>query len=92
MVELLKQGQYQPLSVERQVAIIYAGTNGYLDDLPTTSIRSFEEGFYAYLDKEFADLMHDLRAKFELTDANEAKLKKAIEQYKLAFQARLKKA
>ncbi len=92
MVELLKQGQYQPLSVERQVAIIYAGTNGYLDDLPTTSIRSFEEGFYAYLDKEFGDLMHDLRAKFELTDANEAKLKKAIEQYKLAFQARLKKA
>ncbi|MEK7347981.1 MAG: F0F1 ATP synthase subunit alpha [Candidatus Eisenbacteria bacterium] len=92
MVELLKQGQYQPLSVERQVAIIYAGTNGYLDDLPTTSIRSFEEGFYAYLDKEFADLMHDLRAKFELSDANEAKLKKAIEQYKAAFQTRLKKA
>ena len=91
MVELLKQGQYQPLSVERQVAMIYAGTNGYLDDLPTTSIRSFEEGFYGYLDKEFADLMHDLRAKYELTDANEAKLKKAIEQYKSAFQARLKK-
>ncbi|HEY6572958.1 MAG TPA: F0F1 ATP synthase subunit alpha [Candidatus Eisenbacteria bacterium] len=92
MVELLKQGQYQPLSVERQVAIIYAGTNGYLDDLPTSSIRSFEEGFYGYLDKEFADLMHDLRAKYELTDANEAKLKKAIEQYKAAFQAKLKKA
>src|SRR5512138_3520796 len=82
MVELLKQGQYQPLSVERQVAIIYAGTNGYLDDLPTASIRPFEEGFYAYLDKEFADMMHDLRAKYELTDANEAKLKTAIAQYK----------
>jgi F-type H+-transporting ATPase subunit alpha len=92
MVELLKQGQYQPLSVERQVAIIYAGTNGYLDDLPTVSIRAFEEGFYAYLDKEFADLMHDLRAQYELTDANETKLKKAIEQYKAAFQAKAKKA
>jgi len=92
MVELLKQGQYQPLSVERQVAIIYAGTNGYLDDLPTTSIREFEEGFYAYLDKEFGDMMHDLRAKYELTDAVEGKLKKAIEQYKASFKTRTKKA
>jgi len=92
MVELLKQGQYQPLSVERQVAIIYAGTNGYLDDLPTTSIRAFEDGFYAYLEKEFADMMHDLKAKFELTDAIETKLKKAIDQYKASFQARMKKA
>ncbi len=92
MVELLKQGQYQPLSVERQVTMVYAGTNGYLDDLPTTSIRTFEEGFYTYLDSDFADLMHDLRTKYELTDVNEAKLKKAIEQYKASFQARLKKA
>ncbi|HKO21424.1 MAG TPA: F0F1 ATP synthase subunit alpha [Candidatus Eisenbacteria bacterium] len=92
MVELLKQGQYQPLSVERQVAIIYAGTNGYLDDLPTTSIRPFEQGFYEYLDKEFADLMHELRAKYELTDASEAKLKKAIEAYKAVFQKSIKKS
>ncbi|HEX5031934.1 MAG TPA: F0F1 ATP synthase subunit alpha [Candidatus Eisenbacteria bacterium] len=85
MVELLKQGQYQPLSVERQVAIIFAGTNGYLDDLPVTSIRPFEQGFYAYLDKEYADLMHELRAKYELTDTGEQKLRKAIEAYKAEF-------
>jgi len=85
MVELLKQGQYQPLSVERQVAIIFAGTNGYLDDLPVTSVRPFEQGFYAYLDKEYADLMHEIRAKYELTDAGEQKLKKAIEAYKAEF-------
>jgi len=85
MVELLKQGQYQPLSVERQVAIIFAGTNGYLDDLPVTSVRPFEQGFYAYLDKEYADLMHEIRAKYELTDSGEAKLKKAIEAYKAEF-------
>ena len=91
MVELLKQGQYQPLSVERQVAIVYAGTNGYLDDLPVTAVRPFEQGFYEYLDKEFADLMHDLRAKYELTDANEAKLKKALEAYKAVFVKSLKK-
>jgi len=85
MVELLKQGQYQPVSVERQVAIIYAGTNGYLDDLPTTSVRAFETGFFAFLDEEFGDMMHDIRAKYEMTDAIEAKLKKAVEQFKAAF-------
>ncbi len=85
MVELLKQGQYQPMSVERQVAIIYAGTNGYLDDLPTTSVRAFETGFFAFLDEEFGDMMHDIRAKYEMTDAIEAKLKKAVEQFKAAF-------
>jgi F-type H+-transporting ATPase subunit alpha len=87
MVELLKQGQYAPLSVERQVAIIYAGTQGYLDDLPTASVREFEEGLYAYLDKSYADVMHDIQAKYELTDAVESKLKKAITAYKEAFVA-----
>jgi F-type H+/Na+-transporting ATPase subunit alpha len=85
MVELLKQAQYEPLPVERQVAIIYAGTQGYLDDIPTPSVRSFEEGFYAFLDKEYADLMHDLRLKYEMTDALEARLKKAVAAFKESF-------
>jgi F-type H+-transporting ATPase subunit alpha len=85
MVELLKQGQYQPLEVERQVAIVYAGTNGYLDELPAASIRDFEIGLYAYLDKEYADVLHDLRAKYELTDAVETRLKKAIEAFRTEF-------
>ena len=85
MVEILKQGQYRPLPVERQVAIIYAGTNGYLDDLPVEAMRRFEDGFYEFLDKDFGDMMHDLRSKYELTDAIEAKLKQAVEQYKAQF-------
>src|SRR5467141_2603711 len=72
MVELLKQGQYEAVPVERQVAIIYAGTQGYLDDIPTEQIRDFETGLYEFLDKSYADLMHDLRGKYELTDAIEA--------------------
>jgi F-type H+-transporting ATPase subunit alpha len=91
MVELLKQGQYQPLPVERQVAIVYAGTNGYLDDLPVTSVQAFETGLYGYLEKEYADVIHDLKAKYELTDAIEARLKKAIEAFKAEFK-RAKKA
>jgi len=85
MVEILKQGQYKPLSVEYQVAIVYAGTQGFLDDLPLDSMKAFEEGLYAYLDKDFADLLHDMRAKYELTDAVEAKLKQAIQSFKERF-------
>jgi F-type H+-transporting ATPase subunit alpha len=85
MVEILKQGQYRPLPVERQVAIIYAGTNGYLDDLPATDVRRFEDGLYAFLDKDYADLMHELRARFDLTETIEAGLRKAIVAYKERF-------
>ena len=82
MVELLKQGQYRPLPVDRQVAIIYAGTQGYLDDLPVADVRPFEEGLYAHLDKSYADLVAELKAKAELTDSVEAKLKRAIIEFK----------
>ncbi len=85
MVEILKQGQYRPLPVERQVAIIYAGTNGYLDDLAAADVRAFEDGLYAFLDKEYADLVHELRAKFDLTEAIEGTLKKAIADWKERF-------
>jgi F-type H+-transporting ATPase subunit alpha len=85
MVELLKQGQYRPLAVDRQVAIIYAGTQGYLDDLPVADIRPFEEGLYTYLDKSYADLVAELKAKAELTDSIEAKLKRAIVEFKEQF-------
>src|SRR5207237_8401856 len=88
MVGLLKQRQYAPIAVERQVAIIYAGTNGYLDDLPVDLVRDFETGLYEFLDKSYADLMHDLKAKYELTDPIEAKLKKAIEEFKAQFTAK----
>ena len=85
MVELLKQGQYQPLTVERQVVIVYAGTNGYLDDLPVAAVREFETGLYASIEKDYADVMHDLRSKYELTDSVEERLKKAIEAFKAEF-------
>jgi len=88
MVELLKQGQYAPVPVERQVAIIYAGTQGYLDDIPTEQISDFETGLYEFLDKSYADLMHDLKSKYELTDSIEAKLKKAIADWKQQFTAK----
>ncbi|MGH7681607.1 MAG: F0F1 ATP synthase subunit alpha [Candidatus Eiseniibacteriota bacterium] len=88
MVELLKQGQYRPLPVERQVAIIYAGTQGYLDDLPVADVRPFEDGLYAHLDKSYADVVAELKNKMELTDNVESKLKKAIVEYKEIYRAK----
>ena len=85
MVEILKQGQYRPLPVEQQVAIIYAGTNGFLDDLPVDAVRGFETGLYEFLDQQYADLMHELRAKQDLTDKVEGTLKQAITAFKERF-------
>ena len=85
MVELLKQGQYRPIPVERQVAIIYAGTQGLLDDLAVADVRPFEDGLYAHLDKNFADVVLELKTKLEMGDAVEAKLRKAIIEFKDRF-------
>jgi F-type H+/Na+-transporting ATPase subunit alpha len=85
MVEILKQPQYRPLPVEYQVAIVYAGTQGFLDDLSVADLRSFEEGFYRYLDEKYADLLHELRSKYDLTEALEGKLKGAVTSYKETF-------
>src|SRR6202158_4557944 len=68
MVEILKQGQYQPLPVEKQVAIIFAGTQGLLDDLPVEHVPAFEEFFYGWLERKQAQILGEIRDKKEMTD------------------------
>ena len=68
LVEILKQGQYQPLPVEKQVLIIFAGTNAYLDDLPVEQIRSFEENLYRFVENAHPDLLPKIREKKVLDD------------------------
>src|SRR2546425_6899446 len=63
MVELLKQGHYQPMPVENQVISIFAGTNGYLDDVPVNRIRQFEEDLLAYVTREHQKIQRDIVAK-----------------------------
>ena len=87
MVELLKQGQYQPLPVERQVAIIFAGTQGLLDDLPVDSVREFETFFYGWLERKQAQLLTEIRDKRELSDALRDTLTKAVNEAKTEFMA-----
>ena len=85
MVELLKQGQYQPLSVERQIAIIFAGTQGHLDDMPIDQIRPFEEFLFGFLERKNAQVLSDVANKKELTDDLRAALGSAIDAAKAEF-------
>ncbi|HEX5129566.1 MAG TPA: F0F1 ATP synthase subunit alpha [Usitatibacter sp.] len=87
MVELLKQGQYQPLAVERQIAIIFAGTQGLLDDMPVDQIRPFEEFLFGFLDRKHGPVLSDIANKKELTDELRAALAAAIEAAKAEFMA-----
>jgi len=85
MVEILKQGQREPLPVAKQVMIIYAGTNGYLDDLPVSAIRKFEAEFYKYMDKLHPDIEIQIETKSELTAELMSRLNDAIAAFKRSF-------
>src|SRR5919107_1158298 len=81
-VEVLKQGQYQPMAVENQVSILYAVTNGHLDDVPVNQIREWERGFHDYLHAQFPQVGQGIRKERALSKELEADLKRAITQYK----------
>jgi len=85
MVELLKQGQYQPQVIERQIAIIFAGTQGHLDDMPIDQIRPFEEFLFIFLDRSYAQVLGDIANKKELTDDLRSALGAAIDAAKAEF-------
>src|SRR3989475_10538785 len=85
MVELLKQGQYAPLTVEKQVAIIFAGGQGLLDDLPVDQVRAFEEFLYPLLERKHPQLLPEIANKKERTDELRDALTKAIGEAKAEF-------
>ncbi|MBK9262983.1 MAG: F0F1 ATP synthase subunit alpha [Polyangiaceae bacterium] len=85
MVELLKQGQYVPLSVEKQILIIYAGANGYVDDLPIDSLAQFEQELYAFVESKHKTLLTDIAEKKALDNDLKERMNKAIEAFKKTF-------
>ncbi|MBI2071288.1 MAG: F0F1 ATP synthase subunit alpha [Elusimicrobia bacterium] len=87
MVEILKQDQYQPLTTEKQIAVIFAGVNGYLDDVPVKAIKRFEKEMLAYLQAKQASLLDDMRKKKGLDDALKTKLGEALKEFKQTFKA-----
>jgi F-type H+-transporting ATPase subunit alpha len=87
MVEILKQGQFQPLPVEKQIVIIFAGVNGYLDDLPVEHCRKFEAELYEFVDNAHRGLWEEIRTKKVLDDDLRAKVAAVIEEFKARFVA-----
>jgi F-type H+/Na+-transporting ATPase subunit alpha len=92
LTEALKQPQYQPLPVEKQVIIIFAGTSGYLDDLAQEDCRAFEQQLYEFLDTSATALVNKLREKRELNDEIRAELRKTLDEFKAKFVADRKAA
>ncbi len=88
MVEILKQEQYIPMLVEKQVMIIYAGTKGYLDDLLLEVIKKFETEFYFFMDKNYPDVVHNIATTLDLNSATEKKLDEAVLKFKAEFKTK----
>jgi F-type H+-transporting ATPase subunit alpha len=87
LTELLKQPQFSPLPTEKQIIIIYAGNNGFLDDLQVDQIRAFEDGLYKYLDSAQSALLSDIITKKTLDDDLKARIESALKEYKQNFLA-----
>jgi F-type H+-transporting ATPase subunit alpha len=87
LVEVLKQPQYQPVPVEKQVAVIYAVTNGYLDDVQVPHIRQWERDFLDYLGASHPAVLNDIRTRKALDDDLTGRLKAAITTFKALFVA-----
>jgi F-type H+-transporting ATPase subunit alpha len=90
LTELLKQPQFHPLPAEKQVAILFAGVNGLLDDVDVADIRAFEDGFYPYLEGSAPAILTDIATKKALDDDLTKRLTDAINDYKRQFLADLK--
>jgi F-type H+-transporting ATPase subunit alpha len=86
MVEILKQNQYVPMSVEKQVAIIFAASKGYLDDLDTRQVADFESNLFDYLDANSKDILDEIVKEGKISNDLEKKLNSSIEKFKSGFQ------
>jgi F-type H+/Na+-transporting ATPase subunit alpha len=87
LVEILKQGQYAPVAVEKQIVIIYAGTRGYIDKLEISQIANYERGLYDFIEKKYPAIYESIRSKKLLDEQTEGMLKKALEEFGTALPA-----
>jgi F-type H+-transporting ATPase subunit alpha len=92
LVELLKQGQYQPLPMEKQVLIIFAGTNGYVDDLPVNQCRPFEAELYRFVENGHPGILSEIREKKAIDDKLKEQIQAMLKEFKARFVAEHGKA
>jgi F-type H+-transporting ATPase subunit alpha len=87
MVEVLKQGPYAPVPIEKQVTIIFAGANGYLDDIAVSKVTAFEAGLLSFVDSKYPKIFENIKGSQKIDDETEASLRKAIVDFKESFSA-----
>ena len=87
MVELLKQGQFSPMAVEAQVVSIWAGSNGHLDDIPVEAVLRFEKEWLAFMDKNYSEVVHNIRTQKTISDEDQKRMSEAVAQFKSQFKA-----
>ena len=87
LVEILKQDQYKPLAVEKQIAIVFAGTGGYLDDLPIEQCLPFEQALYDFMDTSYPAVGKQIVAKREIDEPLRAEITKMLDEFKAKFVA-----
>jgi F-type H+-transporting ATPase subunit alpha len=85
LVEVLKQGQYQPLPFEKQVLIVFAGTNGFLDDIPVEHVRRFEQDLYNFVENAHPTVLQTIREKKVIDDALKTQIKNVLTEFKQRF-------
>jgi F-type H+-transporting ATPase subunit alpha len=86
MVEILKQGQYVPMLMEKQVLIIWAGANGFLDKIPVNNLARFEIELFEFMEKNYPDVEHTIAKEKVISDKTAEKLKKALEEFNSKFE------
>ena len=87
LTEILKQGQYQPMPVELQVCVVYAGVNGYLDRIAVANVTRYEEGLISELEASGQEILAAIRKEGALSEATEGQLRQLLDRYTQAFAA-----
>jgi F-type H+-transporting ATPase subunit alpha len=87
MVEALKQDQYQPLSVEKQIVTIFAGTKGFFDPIPVKKLREFENGLLEFIETNYNEIYRGIKEHKEITPEIESKLRESVDEFTKKFNA-----
>ncbi|RLC26750.1 MAG: F0F1 ATP synthase subunit alpha, partial [Deltaproteobacteria bacterium] len=86
LVEVLKQPQYQPMSAEKEVAILFAGAHGYLDEWPEEAVAAYEKQMLEFMASKHSDILDEIKETSDISDELEEKMKKALDEFKGMFQ------
>jgi len=86
LVEVLKQGQYQPMNAGKQVAILFAGANGYLDEWPVEAVTDYEKQMLEFLESKYPEILSEIKEKDDISDNLDEKMRKALDEFKEVFQ------